>query len=286
MSIYSNLSPHKIEIRKDALESIPCLRLSSNKRSVEDPDLIGKIPRCENKIATLVLDLDETLVSYQNNYLYVRPYTRDMLAFFAEKMPSLEVIVWSAGNGKYVDFVLNFLDPENKFISHAISRGKSWMTSHPAVKDLSLLNRKRIIIVDDSIYAAVANGSSAIILPTFHPSHPLAAMDTTLLYILQIISRSVALTQAQLMGPDSAKIAGIPFQQEDFCVTDCDIGEKNTLSISRCIFTHFILEHPFMDAEYINDVTFGLMKIEKLDVADANRVGLRIATFKQELVKM
>lgn len=107
-------------------------------------------------------------------------YERSTSMFFFEKIPELEIIVWSAGHRDHVDCVL---DPSQTLVSHAICCGSSWMDKIPVFKNISCLGSERTIIVDDSVYVAAANGSRAIIIPQFLAKHPCSAVDTTLLYV-------------------------------------------------------------------------------------------------------
>lgn len=306
MDIYNLLSPQHVPIRESSnavLESIPYSTslLVINRRSVDNPELIASIPRHQNKIATLVLDLDETLVKYSQNEgrLYVRPYTREMLQCFEEKLPELEIIVWSAGHRDHVDRVLDLLDPSQKLVSHAICRGHTWMNSAPVFKNISRLDRERTIIVDDSIYASAANGSRAIIIPEFLPKHPFAAIDTTLLYVLQVVSRAVSLTSASLKGRDEATKAGIPSYWDSEAHTlgvktygVCNPSSLPAVAIGKsitddpssvaCLLVRFVVEHPFIAPYKVNNLFYGILSYEKLDVADSSKVGGRIALFRKE----
>ena len=64
---------------------------------------------------TLVLDLDETLVHYDHRreVYKVRPLCIKFLQTCAEHY---EVVIFTAAHKTYADYILDKLDPENKFI--------------------------------------------------------------------------------------------------------------------------------------------------------------------------
>ena len=108
-----------------------------------------------NKKFTLVLDLDETLISFKinpkepsNGLLRFRPG----LDLFLEKMKNLyELIVFTSATEKYADIIINAIENKNKIFDYRLYRKHTVMFNGDLVKDLSKLGRdlSKIIIVDN-----------------------------------------------------------------------------------------------------------------------------------------
>jgi len=133
---------------------------------------------------TLVLDLDGTLVHVadhkKDNQSHVtlkmkveedehrtfgirfRPY----LYYFLEKLSKYyEIIIFTAAHASYASAVVDYIDPEKKFIKYVISRDRCLVTKNGYyIKDLRILaNRdlKDVLIVDNithSFSMQIANG--------------------------------------------------------------------------------------------------------------------------------
>ena len=98
---------------------------------------------------TLVLDLDETLVHFdqrRRNYR-PRPYAQ---RFLAEMSKYFELVIFTAGLKDYADWILDDLD-RLRFIRHRLYRNSCKFRRGVYVKDLSRLGRDldRTIIVDN-----------------------------------------------------------------------------------------------------------------------------------------
>lgn len=98
---------------------------------------------------TLVLDLDETLVHFnQRKRTYTaRPFCQ---RFLAEMHKHFEVIVFTAGLKDYADWILNDLD-RNSHIKFRLYRDSCRLRAGAYIKDLTLLGRdlSKTIIVDN-----------------------------------------------------------------------------------------------------------------------------------------
>jgi len=102
----------------------------------------------------LILDLDETLIHYEEfggkGRFYVRPYAE---VFLKEMSEHYELVVFTAAVQEYADTVLNILDPNN-YIKHRLYRHHTtFKTANGTfIKDLSKLGRDltKSIIVDNS----------------------------------------------------------------------------------------------------------------------------------------
>ena len=99
---------------------------------------------------TLVLDLDETLVHYdeENECFYVRPFATE----FLENMHKYyEIVVFTAATQDYADYILDLIDKRG-LISYRLYRHHATQQNDVYIKDLSKLNRNldKIIIVDNT----------------------------------------------------------------------------------------------------------------------------------------
>lgn len=101
----------------------------------------------------MVLDLDETLVHYEEVENEGRVNFRPYLDHFLNEMVSnYEIVVFTAALQEYADPVLNHIDPENRIISRRLYRQHTESTdSFGNLKDLSILNAdlSKTIIIDN-----------------------------------------------------------------------------------------------------------------------------------------
>ena len=141
-------------------------------------------PDDPNKIS-IVLDLDETLVhssfiqvpnpdfTFMLNsspkpvpvYVLVRPHATEFLQKLAEKF---ELILFTASNQEYVDYVIDKIDPEH-CIKYRLYKESCSDLNGATVKDLSLLNRelKKLIIIDNSKMASLLHPYNAVSVETW-----------------------------------------------------------------------------------------------------------------------
>lgn len=125
-----------------------------------------------SKKITLALDLDETLVHCTvepipnpdivfevqfNDALYqVYVRKRPYLEFFLESVSHLfEIVIFTASQKVYADRLLNYIDPECRYISHRLFREACVFVEGNFLKDLTVLDRdlKRAVLVDNSPHA-------------------------------------------------------------------------------------------------------------------------------------
>lgn len=117
---------------------------------------------------TLILDLDETLISCTNNikgqhliefdykgkklktWINLRPHLDEFLKYCSQKF---ELILFSSSYIKYVKSTLRVIDPKGKYFKHVIFRSKSIRVEKIYLKDLRIFNRdpQKLLIVDDTV---------------------------------------------------------------------------------------------------------------------------------------
>ncbi|CEG65364.1 hypothetical protein RMATCC62417_02165 [Rhizopus microsporus] len=150
-------------------------------------------PKKDDTRPTLVLDLDETLLhtyrgevaSKQVDYVIyaqdghscllagtLRPGVFDFLNWAANYF---EVVVWTAGTEDYAAMARSCLDPEDKLITHMLTR-KSCIRMRSAstkevlyIKDLCALGRdlSKTFLIDNTPHAATLNLSNLIPIESF-----------------------------------------------------------------------------------------------------------------------
>jgi len=102
-----------------------------------------------HRFYTLVLDLDETLVHFdQRKRSYrARPYAAN---FIKEMSKHFELVIFTAGLKEYADWILDDFD-KYRYISHRLYRNSCRFRKGVYVKDLSRIGRdlSRTIIVDN-----------------------------------------------------------------------------------------------------------------------------------------
>jgi CTD small phosphatase-like protein 2 len=84
----------------------------------------------------------------------IRPYAIECLKELSE---FFEIIVFTASHSCYANVVLDYLDPENKYISYRLFREHCVMTEEGVnVKDLRVIGNRKIenmLLVDNAAYS-------------------------------------------------------------------------------------------------------------------------------------
>ncbi|KAK4510589.1 uncharacterized protein ATC70_005020 [Mucor velutinosus] len=145
-------------------------------------------PKKDDYKPTLVLDLDETLLhtyrdTINNGEVDYVVYAKDgyscllagrlrpgVIDFLTWAASSFEVVVWTAGREDYARMARDCLDPENKLITHMLTRNscirmRSASTKEVLyIKDLCALGRdlSKTFLVDNTPHAASLNLSNLI----------------------------------------------------------------------------------------------------------------------------
>eukprot|EP00830_Metopus_es_P012847 TRINITY_DN2980_c0_g1_i1.p1 TRINITY_DN2980_c0_g1~~TRINITY_DN2980_c0_g1_i1.p1 ORF type:complete len:259 (-),score=23.84 TRINITY_DN2980_c0_g1_i1:11-787(-) len=155
-----------------------------------------------SKNATLVLDLDETLISsscqeplnYQHSFqlkeeaesytvfVSVRPFVTDFLEFASN---NFEVVVFTAAEKTYADHIINFIDPLKKYIKHRLYRDSCLPSGGAFVKDLNVLGRdlSKTIIVDNAIHSFGYQLENGILIKNYEGGNT----DTALLALTEVL---------------------------------------------------------------------------------------------------
>lgn len=182
------------EIREDEPQE-PELTDSSFYYDQRDPNFIIQPLKAEKYLEakaghapalTLVLDLDETLVHFEEKAdggeFLVRPYASEFILRMAEMF---EIIVFTAAVKEYADWIIDRIDP-GKLISARLYRNHTYFQNGTYIKDLSRLGRdlSKTIIVDNNIDNFQLQPENGIYIKTWIDD----ASDTALVQLSKILT--------------------------------------------------------------------------------------------------
>jgi len=174
------------------MEKIPikCEKISAkiDDNKVSIPNKTNPFLKTNRK--TLILDLDETLIhcdfdsDYQNHDVYIvanfdgecgqipimiRPYLREFLEFARD---NFEVIIYTASDQDYADYILDHLDPEDSIFTYRLYRTSCfYIKDKITTKPLSIIENRKledIILVDNSIYAFILNLENGYLISSYY----------------------------------------------------------------------------------------------------------------------
>lgn len=133
--------------------------------------LIGPKKKPYRSRLTVVLDVDETIVSYgdkafrMNAGLVPRPYLAELLDYLTSI--DAEVILWAACTDRYMRQVLNVIDPSGIRVSSYITRNHQWFSSDNYYeKNIAWLKRPRedcLLIENRALSVRNCNGNAILV---------------------------------------------------------------------------------------------------------------------------
>ena len=126
----------------------------------------------ETRLLTLVLDLDETLVSNRDarqSEAVLRPYCLHVLNALRH-MRELEIVLWTASTKETASPVVEQLHQTGIIFDDIIYRNNLWFTQPIHTKDLKLLGRDmdRVLIVDNSVGCCKMHPRNSLLVEDFH----------------------------------------------------------------------------------------------------------------------
>ena len=149
--INSFFRSHILRIYNDEGSLVPPSYFKQNMDFIPIPAPYLKFPSA--KQYTLILDLDETLVSFQikskkEGTLRARPY---LFAFLEEMGHYYELIVWTSATESYANSLVEAIEYDKQYFDFILFREHAIIIGDEFVKDLTRVGRglDRIIIVDD-----------------------------------------------------------------------------------------------------------------------------------------
>ena len=149
------LSNNLSNYNNNHLNQITNINILKNNSKINSKE---KIPFLQNKkdlkkIFTLVLDLDETLISFHRDEYGIgiikpRPY---LFQFLTEMSKIYELIIFTAATKEYADPILNLIDKNQIFFDKRLYRQHTIIKDNLVIKDLSKLGRdlSKVIILDN-----------------------------------------------------------------------------------------------------------------------------------------
>ena len=145
-------------------------------------------PLDKNKHFTLVLDLDETLISFhmedsKKGLLLLRP---GLHTFLQALKPLYELIIFTAGTQEYADPILDSIEKNEKYFEKRLYRQHSIIIENVFVKDLSKLGRdlSKVIIIDNMPHNFKLQKENGIFIKNFYGEDK---NDTALIDLIPIL---------------------------------------------------------------------------------------------------
>eukprot|EP00747_Dinoflagellata_sp_TGD_P025756 gnl/TRDRNA2_/TRDRNA2_131463_c0_seq1.p1 gnl/TRDRNA2_/TRDRNA2_131463_c0~~gnl/TRDRNA2_/TRDRNA2_131463_c0_seq1.p1 ORF type:complete len:351 (+),score=71.79 gnl/TRDRNA2_/TRDRNA2_131463_c0_seq1:164-1216(+) len=211
--------PPQLRMNLAFLKQIDPRDIVSNEAAAEMGPLLPPLSEQHKGRRTLVLDLDETLVHCQpmavpgcapaalqlrietpascqpplEMHLYVRPFAQWVLELLARVF---EVVVFTASAAIYADQVLNYLDPEGRYVLHRLYRQHCTDIGGALFKDLRRLGRQMedVILVDNSPVCLGMNPDNGILCSSYLGNDD---SDTELLDLLRVLEECQTHTSVQ-----------------------------------------------------------------------------------------
>ena len=160
----------------------------------KNKNLNNKIPYLKNKkdkkkVFTLVLDLDETIISYQKGTFIPRP---GLDKFLTEINKLYEIIVFTSATQSYADSILDSIDKNNIYFEKRLYRQHTVFINDTFVKDLSKLGRdlSKIIILDNRPQNYFLQKENGIFIRSFYGDNKYDNALINLIPILKSIAKN------------------------------------------------------------------------------------------------
>ena len=165
---------------------------NKNNNKINPPYIVNQ----KEKKYTLVISLDETLIyfkigSIKNNKGVVR-LRPGITELFEAIKPYYEIVVFSSGNKKYTDLIINSFDNKNIYIDYKLCRDHCTVICNDFVKDISRIGRPldKIVIVDNIPQNYRLHKENGINIKSFYGDNPNDKILFSLSKILIDIARN------------------------------------------------------------------------------------------------
>jgi len=144
-----------------------------------------------NKKFTLVLDLDETLVSFKicpeknKGLLRLRP---GLIEFLEEMKKNYELIIFTSATSEYADPLLSAIEKNKKYFDYKLYRQHTIIYNNEIVKDISKIGRPldKVIIVDNLVQNFRLQKENGIMIKAFWGEDN---YDTALIELKDILNK-------------------------------------------------------------------------------------------------
>ena len=192
------ISKENSKISKDFINIIKRNYLINRKKNTNMIS-IPYLPKVKEKEYTLVLDLDETLISFQINELgkgviKLRP---GLFNFLRKVKQKYELVVFTAGTKEYAEPIIDIIEKREKFFMKRLYREHTTYKNNNYIKDLTKLGRdlSKIIIVDNMPQNFCLQKENGILISNYfgqdNGENTLDILLDVLLKIAQRIGRDV-----------------------------------------------------------------------------------------------
>ena len=142
-------------LRENFIECSVTAKTFLKENSILEPENAPYIKNPNKKKFSLVLDLDETLISFKLNreqndegVLKLRP---NLYKFLNNVMDYYEIILFTEASQSYIDLLINALEENKKYFEYKLYRQHTVIRGNDFIKDLTRIGRplNSIIIVDN-----------------------------------------------------------------------------------------------------------------------------------------
>ena len=187
-SKYTHNNIYQISLSKILKMKIKNSSITYSEEKNKKPE-INIIKKSPMKPLTLVLDLDETIISFtfteQNEGISrIRPY---LFQFLNSIKNYYEIIIFTSGTKDYADPILDTIEEnKEKYFSYRLYRESCTVIDNQYTKDISLLGRdiSKIIIVDNFAQNFILHQKNGILISSFWGDD---GNDKCLLYLSRIL---------------------------------------------------------------------------------------------------
>ena len=171
INFLQNLDDFDDEQWKEKVIELPFTKPGIKKTIIFDLDeTLAHCVRQENpnRKPDIYLDIKLTNGKILKAGFNVRPYTKEVLEFCNEHF---EVVCFTASHKWYADVILDYIDPEKKYIQHRLYRDSCIQANDKVyIKDLRIFGNRDLkdqIIVDNAVYSFGAQLDNGIPITPF-----------------------------------------------------------------------------------------------------------------------
>ena len=139
------------------------------------------------KIFTLVLDLDETIISYNNETKTFIP--RPGLNKFLNEISKIyEIILFTSAKQEYADSIIDQIDKNKIYFEKRFYRQHNLIINNSFIKDLSRLKKdlSKVIFLDNKPQSYGLQRDNGIFIKSFHGDEK---FDNVLIYLIPILKK-------------------------------------------------------------------------------------------------
>lgn len=167
---------------------------------------------------TLILDLDETLIHSDMDYVLTqhdkvlhlksddqehmipiifRPGLNEFLEYVSQHF---EIICFTASCKDYADIIIDYIDPEKKYFKHRLYR-ESCLYLQPGIyiKDLTIIENRdlaNVVIIDNSLLSFANHLANGILVSSFYYDKEDNVLDSVIGYLDSVIKNAKDVREA------------------------------------------------------------------------------------------